>query len=58
MTAIDARWAASFEAVAPDGTALIPGQTIYKVGRDEARDSDNWEPVRKAKPTTDAGDDD
>jgi hypothetical protein len=48
MTKIDARWVAGFHAIAPDGTPLIPGETVAKVGVDEARDSDNWEPVGKA----------
>lgn len=36
-----------------DGTPLIPGETIALVGKDEAKNSDLWQPVSKGKPASD-----
>jgi len=58
MTKIDAKWVAGFEAIMPDGTILTPHETVVQVGADEARESDNWQPVKGTKATkTTEGDD-
>ncbi len=46
---VDARWVAPFEAVLPDRTTLVPHETVVKVPRDEAEESEHWEPVRRSK---------
>lgn len=33
-----------------NGQELVPGETIVDVPADEARESDNWAPVKTAKP--------
>ena len=45
---VKAKWVASYEAELPDGTALVPGETIVEISKDEAEVSDNWE-VAKSK---------
>jgi hypothetical protein len=45
---VNAKWVASYEAELSDGTRLIPGETIIELGKDEAEQSDNWQPVKAA----------
>jgi hypothetical protein len=33
-----------------DGTPLIPGETIALVGKDEAENSDLWQPIKAGEP--------
>lgn len=42
---VKAQWVAPYEAQLPDGTVLIPGETVAEIGEGEARGSDNWKPV-------------
>jgi hypothetical protein len=35
-----------------DGTPLIPGETVALVGRDEAENSDLWQPVGDGQPAS------
>lgn len=50
-----ALWVGSFEAQLPDGTRLIPGETIADIPAGEAEESANWEPVGKKKAKQKAG---
>lgn len=43
---VKAKWVGTYEAELPDGTQLVPGETVVEIGRDEAESSDNWEPVK------------
>lgn len=45
---VSARWVASYEAQLPDGTVLVPNETVVEIGEGEAKASDNWQPVRGA----------
>ena len=47
---VKAKWVGPYEAELPDGTPLIPGETLVELGGDEAEASDNWEIV-KGRPT-------
>lgn len=55
---IKARWVGPGEVSLPDGTHLVPGETVYEISEGEARESDNWQPVvaEKPKPTVLGGD--
>ena len=53
---VNARWVAPFEAQLPDGTPLIPGETVVPVPADEAKDSDHWEPTGGKPPQKDGDD--
>lgn len=46
---IPALWVAGFEAILPDGTVLVPNETVYDIGAAEARDSDHWRPQSAKK---------
>ncbi len=46
---VDALWVGIYGAQLPDGTILETGITVCSIGRDEAKDSDNWEPMTKAE---------
>jgi hypothetical protein len=47
---VKARWVASYKAELPDGTELVPGETVVEgLPRAEAEDSDNWELVGGSK---------
>lgn len=45
---VDAKWVAPYEAQLPDGSTLIPGESVVKVPEGEAQSSDNWQPVGAA----------
>lgn len=42
---VNARWVGPGTQVLPDGTELIPGETVIAISDGEATDSDNWEKV-------------
>jgi hypothetical protein len=47
---VKARWVASYKAELPDGTELVPDETVVEdLPRAEAEDSDNWELVGGTK---------
>lgn len=50
---VNARWVAPFEAQLPDGTPLVPNETVVPISADEAKDSDHWE-ATGGKPPKDA----
>lgn len=39
---VKAKWVGTYEAELPDGTQLVPGETVVELPRDEAEGSDNW----------------
>lgn len=45
---IDAKWVGPYRAALPDGTELIPGESVVKVPEPEVKASENWQPVRGA----------
>lgn len=47
-----ALWVAGFPAVLPDGTQLVPGETVVEIPRGEAEQSAHWRPVGSRKPKT------
>lgn len=47
-----ALWVAGFRAILPDGTELVPGETVVTMPRAEAEASDHWRPVGSRKPKT------
>jgi hypothetical protein len=50
---VSARWVGPYEAQLPSGIVLIPGETVVEIGEGEAKDSDNWQPVRGSAPKKD-----
>ena len=42
---VNAKWVGPYEAQLPDGTVLVPGETVVEIGEGEARASDNWQPT-------------
>ena len=40
---VKAKWVGTYEAELPDGTSLVPNETVVDLPRDEAEGSDNWE---------------
>ena len=40
---VKAKWVGTYEAELPDGTQLVPGETVVDLPRDEAEGSDNWQ---------------
>lgn len=52
---VDARWVGVFEAALPDGTTLVPGETVVQIPEAEAKASDNWEVVSgSSRPKTES----
>lgn len=49
MALVDATWRGPWGYVLPDGTALIPGETVKQVPEFQANDDDYWEPVKSTK---------
>lgn len=43
---VKALWVGPFEAQVPDGTVLIPGETVYEVTAGEAEQSAYWQPLK------------
>ena len=46
---VEATWVAGYEASLPDGTVLVPNETVVEIPAGEAEASDNWA-VAKAAP--------
>ena len=44
---VDARWQGPHRGRLPDGTDLVPGETVVQVPRAEAMESDHWEVVER-----------
>lgn len=42
---VKAKWVAPYEASLPDGTLLIPGESVIELPEGEAQSSENWQPV-------------
>ena len=42
---VNAKWVGPYAAQLTDGTVLVPGETTVTISRDEAKESDNWEPT-------------
>lgn len=40
---VKARWIGPFEADLPNGTHLVPGETVVEISAGEAEGSDHWE---------------
>jgi hypothetical protein len=47
MTLVDATWNGPWGYTLPDGTLLIPGETVRQVPQFQANDDPYWEPVGK-----------
>lgn len=43
---VKALWVGPFEAELPDGTKLVPRETVVEIPVGEAEESDYWEPVK------------
>lgn len=41
---VEATWVAPFEASLPDGTVLVPNETVARIPEAEAQDSTHWRP--------------
>lgn len=58
---IRATWTGPAGCKLPDGTELVPGETVAEVSAGEARISENWQPVEEhhrkhaAKPAAEKG---
>lgn len=50
MGKIDAKWIGPWGYKLPDGTELIPGETVRPVPEDQANDDPYWSPVELPKP--------
>lgn len=48
---VKALWVGPFEADLPDGTHLVPGETVVEVSAGEAAESDHWETQSQPKKT-------
>lgn len=46
---VKARWVGAFEAELPDGTVLVPHETVAEISAGEAQESDHWQPVGSKK---------
>lgn len=46
---IRATWTGPAGCKLPDGTELVPGETVAEVPAGEARGSENWQPVEHRK---------
>lgn len=53
---VKALWVAGFHAELPNGTALIPGETVCQITEGEAAQSDNWQLVPAKTKPADSGD--
>lgn len=53
---VKARWIGPFEADLPDGTHLVPGETVVEIPAGEAESSAHWEAQGGSKKTS-KGDD-
>lgn len=49
---VKARWVGPYEADLPDGTHLVPGETVVEISAGEAEGSDNWEVQGQPKKTS------
>jgi hypothetical protein len=49
---VEAVWVGPSGYTLPDGTGLVPGETVAKLSEGEAMASANWEPVAKASVST------
>lgn len=51
-----ALWIGPYEADLPDGTHLVPGETVVEVSAGEAEASDHWEVQNLTKKTFEGAD--
>lgn len=50
LDTVNARWVAGYRAQLPDGTQLVPGETVAAVPAGEAAESANWQPEQDPAP--------
>lgn len=46
---VSARWVAPYVAQLLDGTVLVPQESVVEIPEGEAKESDNWAPVKAKK---------
>lgn len=49
---VKALWVAGYEASLPDGTVLVPNETVVELSAGEADQSDNWAVQSAPKPVS------